>query len=85
MMITAILWALIICLFGTDADSPNNHRFATPKNRASNEDTVAPNCRSKYAEPAYLDKKHRLSHLRGSSRIVMHDENGSPDQRRKES
>jgi hypothetical protein len=41
-MITAILWALIICLFGTNADSPNNHRFTRPKNRASNEDTVVP-------------------------------------------
>jgi hypothetical protein len=36
-MITAILWALIICLFGANADSLNNHRFTNPKNRASNE------------------------------------------------
>ena len=41
-MITAILWALITCLFGTNADSPNNHRFTGPKNRVNNEDTVVP-------------------------------------------
>ena len=41
-MITAILWALIIYLFGTNPDSFNNHRFTSPKNRASNEDTVVP-------------------------------------------